>query len=382
MTVTGNRVEGKGRKRLGLAFVGLIAVVCALHPVAFLWAAGDEARAKTTSPAVVLQQPIQNAGATLDVTLRAADSATLSSTLGVALGGTVRIEGTLAAPVTLDLHGASARAALDAVGAAVHGNWHPVYTVTTGAPPVGARHPVPLGRTVTARFEKVSARAVLGLVARAGGGPLEAPADLTQSVTLAAKEMPVEQALDDVTRQMGATWSVAYVIRAGTAPPAAPTPTSTSPAGNRTRTSSPSPAGQPTPGRGRAGSGGPFRSEGNVPGFPFSPSRSFPVPPASLSPSAPATSTPDPNAAKQLEEGLARVMQMPPAQRGSAVRDFAAQLEQQFRQMQALPGSRRADQMATMRPLYQAAGRTYNGLTPDQRREFQPIIDVFNRWMR
>ena len=79
---------------------------------------------------------------------------------------------------------------------------------------------------------------------------------------------------------------------------------------------------------------------------------------------------------------MARVMQMPPAQRRAAVKDFAGQIEQQFKQMQSLPGSRRTEQMAAMRPLYQAASRVYSGLTPDQRREFQPIVEVFNRWMR
>ena len=38
--------------------------------------------------------------------------------------------------------------------------------------------------------------------------------------------------------------------------------------------------------------------------------------------------------------------------------------------------------MNGMRPVYQGAMRTYGGLTPDQRREFQPIVDVFKRWMR
>jgi hypothetical protein len=86
--------------------------------------------------------------------------------------------------------------------------------------------------------------------------------------------------------------------------------------------------------------------------------------------------------AKLLSEGLLRVMQMPPAQRRNAVKDLAAQLDLQFRQMQTLPGPQRAEQMAAMRPLFQAATRTYSGLTPDQRGEFQPVMDVFKRWMR
>jgi hypothetical protein len=88
------------------------------------------------------------------------------------------------------------------------------------------------------------------------------------------------------------------------------------------------------------------------------------------------------DAGKMLSEGLTRVMQMPPAQRRMAVKDFATQIDQQFRQMQGLPGPRRAEQMTAMRPVYEGAMRTYKGLTPDQRREFKPIVDVFTRWMR
>jgi hypothetical protein len=34
-----------------------------------------------------------------------------------------------------------------------------------------------------------------------------------------------------------------------------------------------------------------------------------------------------------------------------------------------------------MRPVYEAAQRTYQGLTPSQQREFQPVLDVFKRWL-
>jgi len=72
---------------------------------------------------------------------------------------------------------------------------------------------------------------------------------------------------------------------------------------------------------------------------------------------------------------------MPDAQRKFAVRDFAGQLEQQFRQIQLLPAARRAEQMAGMRPICEAASRTAKGLTPQQHSEFQPILDVFTRWL-
>ena len=59
--------------------------------------------AQSGPPPVVLSQPIRATGATVEVSLHAADAATLAHTLGNALGGTVRIDGTVPAPVTLDL---------------------------------------------------------------------------------------------------------------------------------------------------------------------------------------------------------------------------------------------------------------------------------------
>src|SRR2546429_214696 len=103
------------------------------------------------SPSVVLKaaRPV---GATVNVRLQAADPGTLARTLGETLGGVVRIESQTATPVTLDLQGAPAASALDAVATALHGSWRPVYTLTPGGAP-GARRPVALGRTVTASLE-------------------------------------------------------------------------------------------------------------------------------------------------------------------------------------------------------------------------------------
>src|SRR5438093_7346915 len=117
--------------------------------------------AQSSPPSVVLGQPIRHTAGTVEVSLHAADGATLSQTLGNALGGTVQIEGAAPAPVTLDLQGVAGRAALDAVAGAMHGSWRPVYVVTAGAPTAGGRPPLPLGRKATANLENVSARAAL-----------------------------------------------------------------------------------------------------------------------------------------------------------------------------------------------------------------------------
>jgi hypothetical protein len=179
--------------------------------------------------------------------------------------------------------------------------------------------------------------------------------------------MPVEQALDDLAQQAAASWSVTYIIKPGVAPPSARP--AEAPSSNSRPRSRLTPAGQFSPG-------------GLQPGAPPSAPRAFPKPFAGQPPKpAPAPGMGN-DAEKMLSEGLTRVMQMAPPQRQMAVKDFALQLDQQFRQIQNLPGPRRSEQMAAMRPVYEGALRTDKGLTPDQRREFKPIIDVFTRWMR
>jgi hypothetical protein len=323
--------------------------------------ASPAARAQSAPPAVVLSQPIRSTGAELELNLQAADAATLSQSLGDALGGAVRVDGPLTAPVTLDLRGMPARAALDTVAGALHGSWHPIYWITPGQSPA-ARRPVPLGRKVTANLDHVSARAAFALVARAGGGTLDTSSGLEQPVSLVAKEAPIEHALDELAAQAGVTWSVTYVFKPGVAPPIPVQRAASQPRSAYPRSFAP---GAP-PGSG-------------LPGAPPTERRSFPIP-FDAAPHTPAPGTGD-DAGKMLALGLTQVMQMPAPQRQRAVKDFATQLDQQFRQMLQLPPPRRIEQMTAMRPVYQAALRTYNGLVPTQRREFQPIIDVFNRWM-
>ena len=157
------------------------------------------------------------------------------------------------------------------------------------------------------------------------------------------------------------------VIKAGAAPP----PPRAVEAGNA--------GGRPGPGINPRGqfSLNPSRS-GAQPSAP----RAFPKPFAGQPQKAAPAPGMGSDAAKMLSLGLTQVMKMPPAQRKLAVKDFATQLDQQFRQMQGLTVPQRSEQMAAMRPVQEGAMRTYKGLTPDQQREFKPIIEVFNRWMR
>lgn len=322
--------------------------------------------AQAGTPAVILTQPIHSTGAELEVNLQAVDAAALAQQLGTALGATVRVEGVVTAPVTVDLEGMPARAALDAVAGALHGSWRSVYTITPGAAPAGTPAPVPLGRKVTASLDEVSAHAAFALVARAAGGTLEMPPDLTTPVTLDAKQMPVEQALDTLAKQTATRWSVTYFFKPGVAPPppAPRTAPERRPAASRSL--------QEPLGRFSPGSGQPSAAPNER--------RAFPMP-FGGSASAPAAGM-GADAGKMLARGLAQVMQIPAPQRGRAVNDFAAQLDQQFRQMAQMPQQQRMQQMTAMRPVYAAALRTYNGLVPAQRREFLPIIEVFRRWLR
>jgi hypothetical protein len=331
-----------------------------------------ESWAEAPAPAVVLKPTGQPTTGTVELSLRAADATAISQSLGEALGAAVRVDGTVPAPVTLELRGVSGRAALDAIASAIHGTWRPIYIFMAGTAPGGARRPVPIGRTVTASLSGVSARTALSLVARGAGGSVEMQGELPQNVSLKADGMPVEQALDEIARQVGGAWTVTYVIHPGTTPATAAS--TTAPPRGSAPNSQGSPERTTRPAPGRVDSRG-LQGQG-VPPDARNDQRSFPMP---FEPQAP---PPDPNAAKMLGEGLARVMQMPATQRRAAVKDFASQIDQQFRQMQALPSARKTEQMAAMRPLYQAAVRTYSGLTPDQKKEFQPIVAVFNRWMR
>src|SRR5438270_4514093 len=157
--------------------------------LAFAMLAVSPVGAQSSPPSVALGEPIRHTQGSVEVTLQAADGATLSQMLGNALGGTIQVEGVAPPPVTLDLQGVSGRAALDAVAGALHGSWRPVYVVTAGAPPAAGRRPLPLGRKVTSSLENVSARAAFALVARAGGGVVQMSGDLPKNVTLVAKEM-------------------------------------------------------------------------------------------------------------------------------------------------------------------------------------------------
>ena len=291
-------------------------------------------------PAVVLKQAARPAGASVNLHLQAANAATIAQSLGAVLGGTVRFEGTPTATVTLDLQGVAPRAALDALAAALYGSWRTIYTMSAGGTTTASRHPVPLGRTVTASLDNVSARTALALIARGGGATVEMVGDLPQRVKLDLQEMPVERALDEIARQAGATWSVIYVLKAGTAPPTNSLQPNRSPATDPNGNRVPGAASNPTSNRGGTRGTG---LQGALEGGPNE-QRSFPMPFAGP-PQAPPP--PDPNAAKMLGEGMARVMQMPPAQRRAAVKDFASQIEQQFKQMQSLPGPRRTEQMAS-----------------------------------
>ena len=122
--------------------------------------------AQEQAPSVTLKPSSQPSAGSVSTELRAADATAAAQVLGNALGATVRIDGAVTAPITLELQGVTGRAALDALATAVRGTWRPVYSLVVGAAPGSTPRPVPVGRTVTVNLSDVSARTALSLVAR------------------------------------------------------------------------------------------------------------------------------------------------------------------------------------------------------------------------
>jgi hypothetical protein len=283
----------------------------------------------------------------------------LSAVLQSALGAPVRIEGVGGRRVSLTLERASARAALDQVAAALNGMWAPVFMVErlpagTTAPPGTPVRRESLGRSVSLRVAGVSAKTALNMVARAAAARLAAPEDLTEPVTLQAIDLPVEEVMDQLADQIGATWRTGYVVTAG---PADPTPRHGEGEGGATP---PAPSLRIEEGPGAV-----------VPLVPL---------PGEAGEAVPATPRAEPAlevAALRwaLTRDLARLLQTDPAARRPAARAYAARLEQM---LQEVASSRR---LAPLRPFFRSGLRAFGGLTPDQKAEFRPVIDCLRRWM-
>jgi hypothetical protein len=287
--------------------------------------------------------------------LREATAAEVAAALTAALGATVVVDGPAVQRVSLELEEATGAQALDRAAAALGGRWQTIYLVepaTAGGRRGSGARGVATGHTVTLRLEGVAAGAALTAVARAAGAQLEWVGPPAGSVTLDAVNLPVEEALDRVTEQIGARWSARYrLIPGSNAAPAGavlpPTPEPTPRAPTEELVPLTPPAGWP-PARGSA-----------------------------------ARRAPDTAALRyMLTNELARLLQTEPGARSPAVRRYTARLEHLLNGLVALPPAEQARRVEPLRRLFRSGLRAFGGLTPDQQSDFRPVIEVFRRWTR
>jgi hypothetical protein len=218
------------------------------------------------------------------------------------------------------------------------------------------------GRRVTLDLENAEPRAALITVALADAGLLASTPPTGTPITVKLEDVPVEAAMDRVAFQLGLTWRRTFRLIPGTGPaPGSQLPVP----GPRQQLSEPA-----APPGGAPGSREPRQklySLTDPPGAEPAPDRGSASRRADI--------------ARALSDGLTRVMQLDPARRGAAIRQFALQVERGLGEVNGLPAQERAHHRAQIARIYQSGMRLYRGLTPDQQREFRPFFDVLRRWL-
>jgi hypothetical protein len=154
--------------------------------------------------------------------------------LGAVLASEVQIEGTSTRRVTLKLENLPVRDALERASAAIGATWKRVYVFSkdTG---LAAPAPVPTGLTVNLNLTDTSCQAAATIAAKAAGARMEADGELTGRVTVAGKDLPVEETMDRIAKAAGATWRIRYVFKLDATLPAS------SPADTKPETTQPNP---------------------------------------------------------------------------------------------------------------------------------------------
>jgi len=262
------------------------------------------------------------------------------------LGAEVTVEGAGSRRGALQVTASSPSELLDRVAAAYGGTWVPVYTVTTGRELGTPPPPALSGRSVTLRVQDVPARAALAMVARAAGARLHASESIWGSVTLEGETLAVEEAMERVAAQIGATWRASYALVVPE-PPAAPRALE-------------------------------MRAAPEV--EPLSPPVSVtPVPGTSATPAAALPGLGVASLRTALTTDLARLLQTDPDARRPAVERYAARLETLLTEV--APAGRPRPHLVPLRPYFRSGLRAFRGLTPDQQEEFRPVFDLLKRWM-
>jgi hypothetical protein len=303
-------------------------------------------------------------GPTITLTLKDAAAEEAVQVLGRALGVSITVksaEGSLP-HVTLKLEDATPLEALDRFAGMLNGRWQPVYVVRPAAP-TQVQQPAPFstGRRVTLNLENVAARVALSTVAAADRGVLEVPAATEPHISLKLDDVPVEEGMDRVAGALGMTWTRAFQIVPASVRSVSAVRVDTT------------------------GSGSASPSANNLPVSPAPSEKLFTLtePPRSPAPT-PERASPakSPDLARALSDGMARLMQVDPGRRGSAIRQFAKQVERGLHDLELLPVQEQSLQRTRLTRVYQSGMRMFRGLTPDQQQEFRPLFDALRHWLK
>jgi hypothetical protein len=204
--------------RRTIALAGTLA--CAL-------AAGLPARAETApaapapanppatapAPTVPVAQPAPREPGLISLELSDITLEQALQRLGGAIGSEVRLEGLGSRTVSLRLEDATVPQAMARAASTFRGTWKRVFVFTKalGLVPPPAQ---PTGLTVSVNLTDASCQTAAIIAAKAAGGRLETPGELTGRVTLVGKDLPVEEAMEKIAKAAGMTWRTVYEFKA------------------------------------------------------------------------------------------------------------------------------------------------------------------------
>ncbi len=304
-----------------------------------LCAGGARAQERVVTPGVTLR-------------LQEANAAAVATTLTEHLGFPVEVKGGAGRTITLMVDRAPVNDTLDRVARSLGGRWQRVVRVKAGGEAVARRGPA-IDVNLTLTVKDLQADRALAIVARNARAMLVTDGDLTKPVSLIAANLPVESALDHICQQAGASWSFAYEIVSPdlarpVPPPMMPVP--------------PAPMVMPAP-------------------------RPVPVPlverpqPDAVRPTAPAVSAGPGmlDLRKLLGEQIQQLLRVAPDQRPEGIQRFVADADKLFAQLRQLPLGERNQRLILARSLFSKWSQLYQGLPADQKREFQPVMDVLRK---
>lgn len=286
------------------------------------------------------------------VLLLRGDAAALSRELARAAGSPVEVRGGRGRSFTLDYvaagpTGVVARAARD-----LGGRWSARLRVEAPAGPAPERAPVlPESRRLSLNLSGVSAFEAFAMVTAELRLQLETSGELATRVSLPPVVRPAEEILDELARQAGARWGLAFTLELADAVV-------------RTR---PSP--EPPPG-----------ADGDL-----APVR--PVPRSPLPTGAPRAGLAGelPRTGSELREAvrgaLGKLLRVAPDLRAAGLAELKDDLERLLAPLAALPPAERQERVRHLAPLVTGWKRLYGGLAPHVQRELAPVGEWLSRYL-